>query len=624
MLRFIGSAALLLLGVHPAVTHAAEPADAQCNASNLRWSAVSNRLYVTGGARCTLTEIRRHADPAVPLVLVDAPKRIWLLGANLLLEGGSALVLDGSSVGGDVAELRLRSNNSSAPDAFVEVRAMWGTVTMRNTRLTSWDEDKGGPDTEYETYGRAFVRALSYLDGTTPRESRMDIVDSEIGHLGYDASESYGLVWKVRGETAGIFDLVDVLGDVTGSVVHDNYFGMYTFGAYGMNIVGNEFSDNVMYGVDPHDDSDALVVENNNIHDNGNHGFICSMRCDGLTIRSNVSSSNAGVGFMLHRAVVNSVVEGNLAELNGTGGFAIVDSYDNVFRGNAAHGNQYGIRLSTGASDNLIVDNDLSDNLEYGIYTYLGADAPTVNDGRVARNRFVGNNVSRNGILGARADQSYMNEFSENTFEDNGQYAVLLFDANENVLRGNDLFGSYILTHGDASNYVADTDSADVMFADDRASLTFTDSGGRVFLNPEGVPTLVGADGSSLTLTGGAGIVTVDAVALAVSLEGGAAHVGILGWSGGARVWCIAPSGAARATFTVGDLEPGGRYRVRVDGGRLAPLVADASGSTWFAAAMDTAPHTYALTSIRGLASPRSAWPAAGVRTDTFETMCGK
>lgn len=28
-------------------------------------------------------------------------------------------------------------------------------------------------------------------------EARMDIIDSEIGYLGYHESESYGLVWKV-------------------------------------------------------------------------------------------------------------------------------------------------------------------------------------------------------------------------------------------------------------------------------------------------------------------------------------------------------------------------------------------------------------------------------------------
>lgn len=595
-----GALAGLTYAAGPARVPTSGPGAAACAASNLRWSPATNRLYITGPARCTLTEIRRLADPAVPLALVDAPERIWLLGANVILEGGAALLLDGSSVGGDVAELRLRSNNSSAPDAFVELRAMWGTVTLRNTRLTSWDEDKGGPDTEHATYGRAFVRVLSYLDGSTARESRMDIVGSDVGYLGYDAAESYGLAWKVRGETAGLYDLVDVLGDVTGSTVHHNYFGMYTFGAYGMKIVGSEFSENVMYGIDPHDDSDALVVEDNNIHDNGNHGFICSKRCDGLTIRNNISSSNAGVGFMLHRAVVDSVVEGNLAELNGTGGFAIVDSYDNVFRDNVARGNQYGIRLSTGATDNLIIDNDFSDNLEYGIYTYLGVDAPTINDGRVAHNRFTGNDVSRNGRGGARADDSYMNEFSHNTFRDNGDQAVYLSNANKNVFRANGLFDSYIESRGDSANYVADTDSVDVFFADAHGALTFTDASGRVFVNPEGVPTAISVEGSTLTLTGGGqvGVVAVDALALGVSPIGGSLDAGILAWDDASRAWYTAPSTASSAIFTVGGLEPGRRYSVWVDGARERAIVADRLGSARFTEEVAAAPRTFAVRSM--------------------------
>ena len=37
---------------------------------------------------------------------------------------------------------------------------------------------------------------------------RMDIVDSEIGYLGYYGSEAYGLTWKVRGG-GGVHDRFD-------------------------------------------------------------------------------------------------------------------------------------------------------------------------------------------------------------------------------------------------------------------------------------------------------------------------------------------------------------------------------------------------------------------------------
>ena len=35
-------------------------------------------------------------------------------------------------------------------------------------------------------------------------EARMDIEDSEMGYLGYQGSEAYGLTWKVGHETTAL------------------------------------------------------------------------------------------------------------------------------------------------------------------------------------------------------------------------------------------------------------------------------------------------------------------------------------------------------------------------------------------------------------------------------------
>ena len=49
-----------------------------------------------------------------------------------------------------------------------------------------------GPDTETDTYRRAYIRARSTLDpdGVTPHESRMDILDSEVSYLVVAAVEA--------------------------------------------------------------------------------------------------------------------------------------------------------------------------------------------------------------------------------------------------------------------------------------------------------------------------------------------------------------------------------------------------------------------------------------------------
>ncbi len=164
-------------------------------AVEIRWALSSNRIYVTGPGAVTLSEIKAAQDQA-PLEQVT--NGAWHLRANLIVENGAQLDLHGKSVGGDVDQLRLQSNNTDT-NRFVFISADWGSINIRSTSISSWDDAANGPDTEYATTGRAFIGVRSKLagDGVTALESRMDISDSEIGYLGYDDSEGYGLTWKV-------------------------------------------------------------------------------------------------------------------------------------------------------------------------------------------------------------------------------------------------------------------------------------------------------------------------------------------------------------------------------------------------------------------------------------------
>ena len=156
-----------------------------CGVANIRWASSSNSVYVTGDVECTLTEIKQFGSQSIPLTLLDPTNKIWFLGAKLFLREGAKLVLHGSPVGGDVDGLRLKSNNATSTNNFVMIQADWGTVDIDSTKITSWNEITGGPDTEYTQYKRAYIRVRSRLgsDGVTPRESRMDIKNSDIGYL---------------------------------------------------------------------------------------------------------------------------------------------------------------------------------------------------------------------------------------------------------------------------------------------------------------------------------------------------------------------------------------------------------------------------------------------------------
>jgi parallel beta-helix repeat protein len=233
------------------------------------------------------------------------------------------------------------------------------------------------------------------MEGSTPRTSTMNIVDSDLGYLGFNGSESYGVAYKARGcgiDAPNICAVLDVLGKETGSKFHDNFMGTYTWGAKDILFDENTYTKNIDYGLDPHDDSDYLTITGNTFSLNGNHGLICSQRCDHLVIRGNTSIDNGKVpyvgpgdddpsdnqvhGIMLHRGVTDSVIENNEVSGQSTGGgIVIFDSVGNRIANNTVAGNKYGLRFSVGTRDTQVVGNTVTDSTANAVFSYKGTDA---------------------------------------------------------------------------------------------------------------------------------------------------------------------------------------------------------------------------------------------------------
>ena len=164
----------------------------------------------------------------------DAGRRGWRVAARC----GAAAA--GTSIGGDCDELRIQSTGSTD---FHEVRGHGGSLYFEDTVVTSWDTPNKRPQEEYEG-GRSFINCVSEYESSEtcdgqPKndygECRMDIIDSEMGYLGWFDSESYGLTWKVRGFCADksnpeVFDTTNVYGDIKNSDIHHMYYGMYSYG----------------------------------------------------------------------------------------------------------------------------------------------------------------------------------------------------------------------------------------------------------------------------------------------------------------------------------------------------------------------------------------------------------
>src|SRR4051794_17867718 len=129
----VGVPVVLVVALLPAA-----PAAAASCTTPIRYALSTNTIYVTSGS-FTPTQIVA-ACAAAPLTQTDPSTHTWELRADLVLQNGASLVLHGTSAGGDVDRLRLRSAASGAATEVSSVTAQWGTIDVDDVDVTSWDD----------------------------------------------------------------------------------------------------------------------------------------------------------------------------------------------------------------------------------------------------------------------------------------------------------------------------------------------------------------------------------------------------------------------------------------------------------------------------------------------------
>eukprot|EP00752_Nemacystus_decipiens_P008459 g7561.t1 len=407
-----------------------------CSGTIATISTSSEVSTFTDGGCATLTDMYNAQSGSGPLFVLDSSDKIsdgaptgrWLLTSSLEILDGVTLYVHGKSAGGDADVLRIESTD----DDFYEIRAWGGNLSFKETTVTSWDTEAGGERTKYEG-GRSFINCVTQFDDSDKwscdgrsnkerGECRMDIIDSTMGNLGYFDAESYGLTWKVRGfckdgSNEEIFEDHNVYGDIQGSEIYGMYYGMYSYGHQGGVWTNNIMRDNILYGFDPHDDSDYLTIADNEVYGNGNHGIIASKRCNNVEIYNNEVYDGDEAGIFLHRSSDNAMVYNNHVHDNKDAGIAMLESFNANIYDNTIENCKYGIRLSLGSGDNDIHDNTFDSSSTYGLYTYQGSDSPDVsgNDGRPKNNVFDSNTIS-NTKVGVKIKEGDDNTFSNNDF----------------------------------------------------------------------------------------------------------------------------------------------------------------------------------------------------------------
>jgi parallel beta-helix repeat protein len=298
----------------------------------------------------TLADIQRRFPRAV-----QDRRGVWSVSETIVVSHGATLTVAAPSV----RELRLVDTDHSFTDIVG-----WGSnvrfvgAPHRLLLVRSWDVRTRRSDVSLED-GRGSVQ--------TREGGRIDAAWTDFSNLGFYAGRVSGVAVVSRyGEPRGGGTLVH-------STFTGNFFGAYSYNAEAMRFIDDRFTDNIIYGLDPHDNSDDFVVRGNLAAGNGRHGIIFSRFCDRNLIIDNVSERNGWHGIVLDDGKSadgpsnENVVAHNLIRDNGLVGVSIDGSDRNLISDNAIVGGDQGIRVYGPATGDRLEGNTIRRPRSFGI-----------------------------------------------------------------------------------------------------------------------------------------------------------------------------------------------------------------------------------------------------------------
>lgn len=278
------------------------------------------RIIVVQSGITTLGMLARQLRGTQDQDLIALEGDVLTLRAPVFVAPGAHLILSRM----DVSTYRL----SADAGTFI---ASAGELQIVDAEIIGFDEKTGQPawsDKSRAHIFRPFL--LSWGDG------RMNVAGSLLTALGYENSKSFGLSYSsgpIR--VAELRDQAHATGYVVDNVFRNSHFGFYSYEAENIHIVGNEYVDNVIYGLDPHDRTRKLTVALNTTYGTkAKHGIIISREVDDSVIVGNLTFGNAGSGIMLDRDSSNNIVHANSAFQNEQDGITLFESSCNLMTSN--------------------------------------------------------------------------------------------------------------------------------------------------------------------------------------------------------------------------------------------------------------------------------------------------
>ena len=314
-------------------------------------------IYLESGV-AELADLQYYLQSHGKANLLKEDNGVYTLRLPIVVQPGATLVISGA----EVREFRLSSDHGS----YI-INA--GTIHMIDTRIVAWRESDNKPayanyqdQFEYRPFFTAWSRSQTYMAG------------SEMVGFGYQNDKSYGLSFSSGPNQLLMHELEPVLRP--SAVIVDNLFdnmlyGFYSYEADNIVLIGNEYKNNIVYGIDPHDRSRWFTIAYNTAYDTEKkHGIIISREVNYSTILGNISFKNYGSGLMIDRQSSGTLIYGNTAFDNKQDGLTIFESSCKIVASNRFFDNKRSGVLVRNSVDVGVFFNVLSQNKRAGIQAY--------------------------------------------------------------------------------------------------------------------------------------------------------------------------------------------------------------------------------------------------------------
>jgi tetratricopeptide (TPR) repeat protein len=317
----------------------------------------SPRIIVVQSGVATLGMVARQLQGSDARDLIEYSASAVTVRAPIFVAPGATLIL--SRLDSPVYRL------SADAGAFI-VNA--GNVDVVDAEVVGYDEASGQPlwvEADTSIKFRPFL--LTWGDG------RMNIASSTLVALGYDNAKSSGLSYSSGPErVAELRDQARPTGVIVDSTFHNFHFGFHSYEAERIQVVGNEFRDSVVYGLDAHDRTKEAIIALNTVHGTKQrHGITISREVnDGLAI-GNMTFDNAGSGIVIDRNSTNNVIHANSSFRNAQDGVTVFESSCNVLTNNYLASNRRDGLKVRNSFDVGAYSNRFESNSNSGVSAYI-------------------------------------------------------------------------------------------------------------------------------------------------------------------------------------------------------------------------------------------------------------